>query len=1125
MHNKYPEVKQLNLPAIDQKILKYWEEQNVFNQIQELRKDAPKFVFYDGPPSANGMPGIHHILSRTLKDVFCRYHSMLGKNVPRRAGWDTHGLPIEISVEKNLNIRKEDIGNKISIEDYNKACREQVLMYKDKWDISTILMGYWVDLNDPYITFENYYIETLWHLLKKLYDKKLLYKGHTIQPYSPAAGTGLSSHELNQTDTYKLVKDTAVTVLFNVIKTESSKNEILNIKIQEGNVYIMSWTTTPWTLPSNTGLTVGADIMYSLIHTFNPYTGMSQKLICASDLISKYFKPDDANLSFDEYIIGDKNIPYKIITTFLGKEIEGIHYHPIFDYAQPEDMDLSKGGSFRVICGDFITTNDGTGVVHTAPCFGSDDMRMHKIHGIGTLCLVDKRARFLASVKNYANEYVKEAYYTPEEKEIERIKQKRDKYLSVDERIAIQLKIENKAFRIEKYEHSYPHCWRTDKPILYYPLDSWFIHTTKYKERMIELNETIQWKPESIGTGRFGKWLENLQDWNLSRSRFWGTPLPIWRTEDGQEEICIGNISQLISLLHEESPEKEILDLHKPYIDNVILKSPSGKKMYREPDLIDVWFDSGAMPYAQHRNFIQEIESLLLNKEDRALFPADFIAEGVDQTRGWFYTLHALSVMLYDSIAYKTVISNGHVVDKNGIKMSKRLGNVIDPIATINTYGADATRWYLMSASQPWDSLRFDINGIGEVQRKLFGTLHNTYSFFSLYANIDNFRFEEKYIEIKIRPEIDQWIISMLASLTQTVNESFVHYELTKAVRAIEVFVDEHLSNWYVRLCRRRFWKGEYEQDKICAYQTLYECLETLTLLMAPVAPFFSEYLFDNLNQVSMRYKTNSIHKLLFPISDQNKINKKLEKRMQRAQDICSMVLSLRKKSNIKVRQPLQKIFIPILDPTQQEQIEEVKELIQNEVNVKEIIFISEDDNIIRKKIKPNYKTLGSKLGSDMKSVAQLINQMSQQDIRSIETNKKIILKNDILSKSFEIGIEDVDITSEDIPGMLVASYHDNTVALDTTITPELKLEGDSRELVNRIQNLRKLKSFNVLDKIDLYVEKHIEINDVINKNSIYICNETLTNKIYLEDKLENDYEEVILNDIKIKIKISLNPS
>jgi isoleucyl-tRNA synthetase len=999
MSVKYPEFSGLNLPAIEQDMLSRWNQEQAFEKSVSLREGRKPFVFYEGPPSANGMPGIHHVISRTLKDMVCRYKTMQGFQVKRKGGWDTHGLPIELGVEKELGITKEDIGKKISVEEYNQKCREAVLRYKNKWDELTMKMGYWVDLNDPYITYENEYIETLWWMLSELYKKGLLYESVSIQPYSPAAGTGLSSHELNQPGTYKDVKDTSAVAMFKAIRNE--KTEFLYKAIgtdeqgtrnkEEGSeVFFMAWTTTPWTLPSNLGLTVGGNIDYVLVQTFNPYTHLPVNVVLAKALLGKYFKPEGENGDFAGYNEKAKLLPWKILATFKGSEIENASYEQLLPYeasslesikAQTPDAD-----PFRVLLGDFVTTEDGTGIVHTAPAFGADDFRVGKKYNIGILTLVDRQGKFVDGLGEFSNRYVKN------------YKDDKD-YVDVNVDISVKLKKENRAFKVEKYEHSYPHCWRTDKPILYYPLDAWFIKTTAVKDRMVELNKTINWKPKSTGEGRFGNWLENMVDWNLSRSRYWGTPLPVWRTEDGDEQVCIGSIEELNAGIRKASEvlggdtnknylHEGILDLHKPFVDEIILVSPSGKPMHRVPDLIDVWFDSGAMPYAQwHYPF--ENKSLVDKGE---AFPADFIAEGVDQTRGWFYTLHALGVMLFDSVAYKTVVSNGLVLDKNGNKMSKRLGNVVNPFETIDKFGADATRWYLITNASPWDNLKFDLAGIQEVQRKFFGTLYNTYQFFALYANVDGFAFKEAAVPLEERPEIDRWILSSLNSLVKTVTESLDEYEPTAAGRAIEEFLDEHLSNWYVRLCRRRFWKGEYEQDKISAYQTLYECLETIVRLMAPISPFFSDAVFRNLNKVTGRHDAASVHHADFPLVNEAAIDRALEERMQLAQDTCSLVLSLRKKVNIKVRQPLQKVMLPVFNDEMKVQLQKVEDLIKAEVNVKELVYITGTEGVISKKIKANFKALGTRMGAKMKAVSAAIGGMDQASIAALEKSGKFSL-------------------------------------------------------------------------------------------------------------------------------------
>ncbi|MBK8673511.1 MAG: isoleucine--tRNA ligase [Bacteroidetes bacterium] len=1110
----FKEHKNISPIAIEEQILAFWDKEDIFKKSIDTRAGKPAFVFYEGPPSANGMPGIHHVLSRTIKDIFCRYKTLKGFQVNRKGGWDTHGLPVELSVEKSLGITKKDIGTTISIADYNKKCREEVLKYKDSWDEITKRTGYWVDLDNPYITFENYYIESLWALIKMLYQKNYLYKGLKIQPYSPAAGTGLSSAELNMPGCYRDVKDTSAIAQFKIIKNEKS-----NFLFQQENeqVYFLAWTTTPWTLPSNTALALGAKIDYIKVRTFNPYTFAPVSVILAKALCEKYFKPENAALQLAEYTPGDKIIPFEFDIEIKGKDLKNIDYEQLMPYEQPE-----TGDAFKVVLGDFVSTEDGTGIVHIAPSFGADDMKVAAENGIGALTLVDKQGKFVASVIDFAGEYVKEAYLTDAEKEIEKAKQGREKYLSVDERITIKLKQENKCFKSEKYEHNYPHCWRTDKPILYYPLDSWFIKVTAVKDRMIELNKTINWKPASTGEGRFGMWLENLVDWNLSRTRFWGTPLPIWRTEDGAEEICIGSIEELTSEYlkarssgFNENSNYEIkdgkldIDLHKPFVDDLILVSNSGQAMKREPELIDVWFDSGAMPYAQWHYPIANESKFKEN------FPADFIAEGVDQTRGWFYTLHALSVMLFDSIAYKNVVSNGLVLDKNGNKMSKRLGNAADPFETVAKYGADATRWYMISNSQPWDNLKFDTDGIEEVNRKLYGTLYNTYAFFALYANIDNFGAHEKVVPLNERPEIDRWIISVLNSLIKEVDTCYGDYEPTKATRAIQTFISDHLSNWYVRLCRRRFWKGEYEADKIAAYQTLYHCLETLTILMAPVAPFYSDYLYKILNKDSD--KAISVHLSDFPLVDETAIDKDLEERMELAQNISSMVLSLRKKEVIKVRQPLQKIMIPVISEGLVEKIEKVKELILSEVNVKEIQYVSDTSGIVKKRIKPNFKVLGKKLGGQMKLVGDVINTFGQTEIQQIEAQG---LLNIILDgQSYSLLLSEVEIISDDIEGWLVVSENGITVALDIHLSDTLINEGIARELVNKIQNERKDADFFVTDNIKITVEENEAIANAINEYKDYICGETLAKELLLR-KTFKEGKIIEINEHQVHILI-----
>ncbi len=1101
---KYPEYKRLNLPGIGEEVLKYWEDNHIFEKSIELRKDSTPWVFYEGPPSANGLPGIHHVMSRAIKDIFCRYKTQKGFLVERKAGWDTHGLPVEIGVEKMLGITKEDIGENISIEEFNKECRIDVMKYKDKWEYLTRIMGYWIDMDNPYITFHNKYIESVWYLLKKLHDKGLIYKGYSVQPYSPAAGTALSSHELNQPGCYKMIKDPSLTAKFKVIKNKQS--EFL-FKDPDEDIYLLAWTTTPWTLPSNTGLAVHKNIDYVKIKTVNPFTGIPCSVILAKDLINVYFPEKNKELSFEDFKPGDKNVPFEHVDTFKGEKLNKIRYEQLMPYAQPED-----GDSFKVVLGDFVTTEEGTGIVHIAPSFGADDMKMGKEYNLGALTMVNKQGKFVDAMGEFAGRYVKPEYdpnFNPKE----------DRPTDID--IIIKLKKENKVFKAEKCEHSYPHCWRTDKPILYYPLDCWFIRSTALKDKMIELNNTIQWKPPSTGTGRFGNWLENLQDWNLSRSRYWGVPLPLWASEDYSEQICIGSVEHLKEEIEKsieagfmdknplgdfepnnQSEENyDTFDLHRPFVDDIILVSPSGKKLFREPDLIDVWFDSGAMPYAQfHYPFENEDKF----KEN---FPADFIAEGVDQTRGWFFTLHAIAVMLFDSVAYKNVVSNGLVLDKEGNKMSKRLGNAIDPFETIEKYGPDATRWYMITNAQPWDNLKFDLEGIAEIQRKFFGTLYNSYAFFALYANIDKFTYSEEEIPYEDKPEIDRWILSELNTLIEKVGSYYENYEPTRAGRFIESFVDEHLSNWYVRLSRRRFWKGEYTNDKISAYQTLYKCLEVIAQLIAPIAPFFSEQLFLDLNKVTGRYKEPSVHLTIFPEPDKKIIDTALEEKMQLAQKISSMVLSLRKKVNIRVRQPLQKILVPLINEKFAQQIKEVENLILTEVNVKKLEFVSDTSGVLVKKIKPNFKTLGPRYGKLMKKISEAISNFTREDIKQIEENPPYELN--IEGEKITINPEDVEIFSEDIPGWLVTNYGNLTVALDISITDELKQEGIARELVNRIQNLRKEKGYEVTDKIEIFIQTQEKINNAVLNNINYICKETLATRLNYDEKLEDDPSKI----------------
>jgi isoleucyl-tRNA synthetase len=1226
---RYKEFKYLNLPSIEKEILEKWKEEQAFEKSVSLREGATPFVFYEGPPSANGMPGIHHVISRTLKDLVCRYKTMQGFKVQRKGGWDTHGLPVELGVEKELGITKEDIGKKISVAEYNQKCREAVLRYKDKWDEITTKMGYWVDLNDPYITFTNEYIESLWWCLKQLYNKGYLYKSVSIQPYSPAAGTGLSSHELNQPGTYRNVKDTSVTALFQLKQSEKTqflfdainKSAIAN---PQSAIYVMAWTTTPWTLPSNLGLTVGPNIDYVLIKTFNPYTHVPQNVIIAKALVYKYFKPEGEAGDFEGYSAEQKLVPWKIIAEFKGKDLENAEYEQLLPYEanslKAVHAIAPDAKPWRILLGDFVTTEDGTGVVHTAPAFGADDYKVGKKYNIGILTLVDREGKFVDGLGEFSNRFIKDYKSATD-------------YVDVNVDISVKLKKEDRAFKVEKYEHSYPHCWRTDKPVVYYPLDAWFIKTTAVRDRMVELNKTINWKPASTGTGRFGNWLENMVDWNLSRSRYWGTPLPIWRTEDGAEEKCIGSVEELYSevdkaiqagviegftleskkaflvkalnypvrlkktndnnlyvgffgkqstvhspyhTLFKDFPDEDKvtftcidddhadskyrrddpfsieineidfstlevdtsssfsvfdddidfkkakwvratplfgIDLHKPFVDEIVLVSESGKPMRREPDLIDVWFDSGAMPYAQWHYPYENKETF------QQSFPADFIAEGVDQTRGWFYTLHALGVMLFDSVAYKSVVSNGLVLDKNGNKMSKRLGNVVDPFQTIEQFGADATRWYLITNASPWDNLKFDLEGIKEVQRKFFGTLYNTYQFFGLYANVDGFTFSEAYMPVAERPEIDRWILSSLQTLVTRVTAAFDEYEPTQAGRLIEDFVDEHLSNWYVRLCRRRFWKGEYEADKIAAYQTLYECLETVTRLMAPISPFFSDELFRNLNAVTGKHKEGSVHHAAFPKADESLIDTALEERMQLAQDASSLVLSLRKKANLKVRQPLQRILIPVLNPAMEQQLRRVEDLVKAEVNIKEVEYLTDTEGFIKKKIKPNFQALGKKLGPKMKAVSTALNNFTQHEISLFEKEGRYSIP-DEAGTFIELMLSEVEITSEDIPGWSVAAKGPLTVALDINVTEELVQEGDAREFVNRIQKIRKDSGFDVTDRIDVKVTASDGVKASLAKYNNYICAEILADSLEFQPEL-NDGLEIEINENPLKVVVS----
>jgi isoleucyl-tRNA synthetase len=1130
---KYPEYKGLNLPNVAAEVLADWQENKIFEKSISTREGNKPFVFFEGPPSANGMPGIHHVMARSIKDIFCRYQTLKGFQVKRKAGWDTHGLPVELGVEKELGISKEDIGTKISVEDYNKACRETVMRYTDVWNKLTEKMGYWVDMEDPYITYESKYMESVWHLLSELYKKDLIYKGYTIQPYSPAAGTGLSSHELNQPGCYKNVKDTSAVAIFKA-KKESLTNEVL--KAVEGDVQFIAWTTTPWTLPSNTALCVGNKIDYVLVKTFNQYSGNAINIVLAKSLVAKqlsgkYFAAETVS-DLSNYEFGAKKIPFSVVAEFKGADLVGARYEQLLPYVQPY-QDAEK--AFQVISGDFVTTEDGTGIVHIAPTFGADDAMVAKSFDIpGMLVLdenenprplVDLQGKFVPEMGELAGMYVKNEYYAEGEAP-ER---------SADVAISIKLKEEDKAFKVEKYEHSYPHCWRTDKPVLYYPLDSWFIKSTAMKDRMIELNKTINWKPASTGTGRFGNWLENLNDWNLSRSRYWGIPIPIWSSEEGDERICIGSAEELYKEceksvaagvmgknpitdfepgnMSKENYDK--IDLHKNYVDEIILVSASGKPMNRESDLIDVWFDSGAMPYAQwHYPF--ENKELIDGKES---YPADFIAEGVDQTRGWFFTLHAIATMCFDSVAYKNVISNGLVLDKKGQKMSKRLGNAADPFETLDKYGADATRWYMITNAQPWDNLKFDLDGITEVQRKFFGTLYNTYSFFSLYANIDGFTYAEADIAIEERPEIDRWILSELNTLMNTVDKAYSEYEPTRAGRLLQEFVTENLSNWYVRLCRRRFWKGEYAQDKISAYQTLFTCLVNIAKMASPIAPFFTDRLYKDLMNATELPKEESVHLTLFPQADENVVNADLETRMQMAQNITSMILSLRKKEKLRVRQPLQKVMIPAAGEKMKAQINAIKDLVLSEVNVKKLDFMNEDSNILVKEIKANFKALGPKYGKQMKAIAAAIGKFEQVDIKELESTGVYTLPID--GADLEISTDDVLISSQDIPGLLVANNKGITVALDITMNEALIEEGIARELVNRIQNIRKDSGLEITDRIQLSITKHDKINAAISANKKYICDETLADELLICDGKPKNAVAVEFDEIKTYIALT----
>ncbi len=1142
MNNTFQEYKQLNLSAINKEVLKRWEEDDTFHKSIASREGHKKFVFYEGPPSANGIPGIHHVMSRTIKDIFCRYKTMKGFRVHRKAGWDTHGLPVELSVEKSLNITKEDIGEKISVEAYNKACRTEVMKYTREWEELTRIMGYWINMDDPYITYDSRYIESVWWLLKQIYDKGLMYKGYTIQPYSPAAGTGLSSHELNQPGCYRDVQDTTVVAQFKVIRNERSEFLFENV---DSELFFMAWTTTPWTLPSNTALCVGPSIQYVKVKTYNPYTGKPIVLILGKELLNTYFHGTDGEQDFDSYKPGDKKLPFKVIGEYRGNELEGVQYEQLIDWVKPE------GKAFEVISGDFVTTEEGTGIVHIAPTFGADDDKVGRQNDIAPLLILDQEGRFQPLVdkkgrffkienmaeafvsknvnvekyKPFAGRYVKNAYDV-------NLTENED---TIDVDLAVMLKIENRAFKIEKHTHTYPHCWRTDKPVLYYPLDSWFIKTTAVKDKLVALNHTINWKPSSTGSGRFGNWLENLVDWNLSRSRFWGTPLPIWRTEDGSEEICIGSAEELMAEIRkslaagfmEINPYEgfepgnnsgknyELLDLHKPYIDSVVLVSPSGEKMFREPDLIDVWFDSGSMPYAQVHYPFESKDTF------NQVFPADFIAEGVDQTRGWFFTLHAIATMVSESVSFKNIIANGLILDKKGNKMSKRLGNAIDPFDTIEKYGSDPLRWYLITNAQPWDNLKFDIEGVEEVKRKFFGTLYNTYNFFALYANIDTFTYEEEEIPVAERPELDRWVISQLHTLIKEVHASYENYEPTRAGRAIADFVTENLSNWFVRLSRKRYWGGDYDKDKISAYQTLHTCLVTIAKLMAPIAPFYADLIFSDLNRITGKEKKQSVHLADFPEYSEDLIDKNLEEKMALAQKASSMILALRRKEKLKVRQPLSKIMVPILEDRFKEQFDAVKDVILAEVNVKSVEYLHDTTGIIKKKVKPDFKKLGPRYGKLMKTITAEIGKFTQQDISELE--EKGFRKIQAGDETIEISMDDVEVTTEDIPGWTVATDGNLTIALDIHITEQLKQEGIARELINKIQNIRKESNFSVTDRIRLQIRKNDTINDAVINFKKYICDQTLAAELKLMDHLvrtearEVEVEADVVTWIKIE--------
>ncbi|MEC3878554.1 isoleucine--tRNA ligase [Parapedobacter sp. 10938] len=1134
----YKEYKQLNLPEIGTEILTYWQQANIFEKSVSSRPVSKPYTFYEGPPSANGMPGIHHVMARAIKDIFCRYKTLKGYQVKRKGGWDTHGLPIELAVEKTLGITKENIGKTISVADYNAACRQEVMKYTDVWNDLTEKMGYWVDLENPYITYENEYIETLWWILKELYNKGLLYKGYTIQPYSPAAGTGLSSHELNQPGTYKSLKDTTIVAEFRIKKDQVHPAMAMLFEEENEDTAFIAWTTTPWTLPANSALVVGKNIRYVKIRTFNPYTFEPVSVVLAKDLVGRFFKPEGQQIPLKDYHRNDKTVPWEIRAELSGAELVNLKYHQLLPYVTNEELEQN---AFRVIAGDFVTTEDGTGIVHSSATFGADDFRVSKENDVPGVFvkdengkdvpIVDKQGRFVAELGEFGGRFVKEEFYSDEERAAEGFK-------PTDVLIAIKLKEENKAFEVKKYEHSYPHCWRTDKPVLYYPLDSWFIRTTAVKDELVALNKTINWKPESTGTGRFGNWLENLVDWNLSRSRYWGTPLPIWRSEDENEAICIGSIAELkegieqslasgiLDDREEDTLRKylgkfgtEQLDLHRPYVDDVVLVSAAGQKLYREPDLIDVWFDSGAMPFAQwglDQEKLAAGDQTPFKTGFEGAYPADFIAEGVDQTRGWFFTLHAISTMLRHSVAFKNVVSNGLVLDKNGNKMSKRHGNAVDPFATIETYGADATRWYMISNAAPWDNLKFNEEGLDEVRRKFFGTLYNTYAFFALYANIDKFDYQEADLAIDQRPEIDRWIISLLHTLTREVDSNYADFEPTKAARAIQTFVDEHLSNWYVRLCRRRFWKGDYTEDKISAYQTLYTCLNTIAKLMSPIAPFFSDRLYLDLNSITQKEQAESVHLADFPSYQAELVDSGLEERMALAQDISSLTLSLRKKTGINVRQPLQKILLPVLNDKFRKQVEQVAALILSETNIKDIEFITDTSGLVKKKIKPNFKALGPKVGKDMKTVAAAIQAFTTDEIAELEDKGTIAIAN----TPYTVQLADVDIIAEDVSGWQVANLGRLTVALDVSITPSLKKEGISRELVNRIQNLRKEHGLEVTDRIKVRLNDIPEITEAATGNLSYIRTEILADSLIFEGNLiTGDTIEIAEKELNVLIE------